>query len=98
MQKLIQGIEIRKLEKHADERGFLCELLRKDWSIFKEFTMAYFSTTYPGVVRAWHRHSKTKQIDNMCIVQGMAKIAVYDDRPNSPTKKTINEKIRPFWK
>src|SRR4030065_2549140 len=93
MQKLIQGIEIRKLDKHADERGFLCELLRKDWNILEEFTMAYFPTTYPDVVRAWHRHSKTKQIDNMCIIQGNAKIVVYDDRPNSPTKGTINEFI-----
>ena len=93
MQKPIQGIEIRKLEKHADERGFLCELLRKDWSQFEEFTMAYFSVTYPSVVRAWHRHTKTKQIDNMCIIQGMAKIVVYDDRKNSPTKGTINEFI-----
>jgi dTDP-4-dehydrorhamnose 3,5-epimerase len=93
MQKLIQGIEIRKLEKHADERGFLCEILRKDWDLFEEFTMAYFSTTYPGVVRAWHRHPKTKQIDNMCIIQGMAKIVVYDDRKNSRTKGTVNEFI-----
>jgi len=52
MQKQIQGIEIRKLDKHPDERGLLCELLRKDWNILEEFTMAYFSTTYPGVVRA----------------------------------------------
>jgi len=91
MQKLIQGIEIRKLEKHADERGFLCELLRKDWSLFEEFAMTYFSITYPGVVRAWHRHSKTKQIDNMSVIQGMAKIVVYDDREGSPTKGIINE-------
>ena len=55
--------------------------------------MAYFSLTYPSVVRAWHRHLKTKQIDNMCIIQGMAKIVVYDDRPNSPAKGTINEFI-----
>ncbi len=93
MQKIIHGIEIKKLERHADERGFLCEILRKDWPLFQEFAMAYFSTTYPGVVRAWHRHLKTKQIDNMCIIQGMAKIVAYDDRPNSPTKETINEFI-----
>jgi dTDP-4-dehydrorhamnose 3,5-epimerase len=93
MQKEIQGIEIRRLEKHADERGFLCELLRKDWKPNEEFVMTYFSLTYPGIVRAWHRHLKTKQIDNMCIIQGMAKIVVYDDRKDSPTKGTINEFI-----
>jgi len=93
MQKPIHGVEIRKLEKHADERGSLCEILRKDWNILEEFNMAYFSATYPGVVRAWHRHPKTRQIDHMCIIQGMAKIVIYDDRKNSPTKETINEFI-----
>jgi len=93
VQKTVVGIEIRKLEKHVDERGFLCELLRKDWSLFLEFNMAYFSTTYPGIVRAWHRHPKTKQTDNICIIQGMAKIVVYDDRKGSPTKGKINEFI-----
>jgi len=91
MQKLIQGIEIRKLEKHADERGFLCEIARKDWDIYEDFAMAYFSTTYPGVVRAWHRHPKTKQQDHMCFLQGAAKVVVYDDREHSPTRGLVNE-------
>jgi dTDP-4-dehydrorhamnose 3,5-epimerase len=93
MQKLIHGIEIKKLEKHIDERGFLCEILRKDWNIFEDFSMTYFSLTYPNVVRAWHRHPKTKQKDNMCIIQGTAKIVIYDDRQDSPTKGIINEFI-----
>jgi len=91
MQHLIEGIELRPLKKHVDERGFLCELLRSDWSIFKGFAMAYFSITPPGVVRAWHRHARTKQQDNMCVIQGTGKVAVYDDRDNSPTKGLINE-------
>jgi len=93
MKKLIKGVTIQKLNKNVDERGILCEILRSDWEIFENFAMAYFSITYPGVVRAWHRHPETKQIDNMCIMQGMAKIVVYDDRDGSPTKGTINEFI-----
>jgi len=93
MKKLIKGVTIQKLNKNVDERGILCEILRSDWEIFESFAMAYFSITYPGVVRAWHRHPETKQIDNMCIIQGMAKIVVYDDRNGSPTKGTINEFI-----
>jgi dTDP-4-dehydrorhamnose 3,5-epimerase len=91
MQKLIEGIQVRKLEKKVDERGFLCELLRRDWGFVQEFAMAYFSLTYPGIVRAWHRHARTKQIDNMCVIQGMAKIAVYDDRKTSETRGLVNE-------
>ena len=88
---MIQGIEIRKLEKHVDERGFLCELLRKDWEIFDEFAMAYVSVAYPGVVKAWHRHNI--RIDNLCTIGGMAKIVVYDERKNSPTNGVISEFI-----
>ena len=91
MQKLIDGVELKQLKKNVDERGYLCELLRKDWSIFKEFAMAYFSITFPGVVRAWHHHPKRKQQDYMSILQGTAKIVVYDDRESSPTRGLINE-------
>lgn len=93
MQKLIDGIDVKQLKKNVDERGYLCEILRKDWGIYKDFAMAYFSLTFPGVVRAWHRHPRTRQTDNMCIVQGTGKIVVYDDREDSPTKGVINEFI-----
>ena len=93
MQRLIEGIELKQLKKNVDERGYLCEILRKDWDIFKEFVMAYFSITFPGVVRAWHRHPRTKQLDYMCILQGTGKIVVYDARDNSPTEGVINEFI-----
>ncbi len=91
MNRLIDGIELKQLKKNVDERGYLCELLRKDWGIYKEFAMTYFSTTYPGVVRGWHRHPRTKQKDYMCILQGTGKIVVYDDREGSPTKGVVNE-------
>ncbi len=91
MQKLIEGIEVKELKKNVDERGFLCEILRKDWEAFEEFAMTYFSLTYPGIVRAWHCHPKTKQKDFFCVVSGMAKIVVYDNRQNSSTKGLLNE-------
>lgn len=91
MQKLIEGVDLKQLKKNVDERGYLCELLRKDWPLFKEFAMAYFSVTHPGVVRAWHRHPRTKQEDRMTIIQGTAKIVVYDDREDSSTKGLVNE-------
>jgi len=91
MQKLIEGVEIRKLQEHVDERGKLCEVLRKDWDLFKGFAMAYFSVTYPGFVRGWHCHPRTKQKDNFCVLQGMAKVVVFDQRKGSSTQGLINE-------
>jgi dTDP-4-dehydrorhamnose 3,5-epimerase len=91
MKRLIDGVELKQLKKNVDERGYLCELLRKDWDIFKEYSMTYFSITFPGVVRGWHRHARTKQTDYMCILQGTGKIVVYDDREGSSTKGVLNE-------
>lgn len=91
MKNTIEGLELRELKKNADERGYLCELLRNDWTVYRGFAMAYFSITFPGVVRGWHRHPRTAQTDYMCILQGTGKIVVYDDREGSPTKGVVNE-------
>ncbi|GAF97908.1 unnamed protein product, partial [marine sediment metagenome] len=50
---MIEGVEIKQLTKHADERGYLMELLRCDDAIFQKFGQAYVVLNYPGAVRAW---------------------------------------------
>jgi dTDP-4-dehydrorhamnose 3,5-epimerase len=47
------------------------------------------TTTYPGVVKAWHLHKV--QEDNFCCVKGMVKLVLYDGRQGSPTKGTLTE-------
>ena len=37
---MIEGVESKQLAKHADERGFLMEILRSDDSIFTKFGLA----------------------------------------------------------
>lgn len=86
---MIQGVEIKKLTRHADERGFLMELLRKDDPIFSKFGQTYVSMNYPGVVRAWHYHRK--QDDYFVCVKGMIKVALYDMREGSPTRGEVAE-------
>jgi len=49
----------------------------------------YMTTTYPGVIKAWHYHKK--QNDNVTVVKGMLKIVLYDGREKSSTKGEINE-------
>ena len=86
---MIEGVEIKQLTKHADERGYLMELLRCDDAIFQRFGQAYVSLNYPGVVRAWHYHKK--QDDHLVVVKGMAKVALYDAREGSPTQGQVDE-------
>ena len=81
---MIQGVEIKQLSRHADERGFLMELVRSDDSIFTKFGQCYVSMNYPGVIRAWHWHKK--QDDFFVVVKGMIKVGLYDLREGSPTQ------------
>jgi dTDP-4-dehydrorhamnose 3,5-epimerase len=86
---MIQGVKIKKLKVVPDERGRLMEVLRRDDELFQNFGQVYLTTTYPGVVKAWHKHEK--QTDNIVCVAGMIKMALYDGRPGSPTFKELNE-------
>ncbi|MGQ9464646.1 MAG: polysaccharide biosynthesis C-terminal domain-containing protein [bacterium] len=87
--KLIEGVQIKKLKLLPDERGRLMEILRSDDEIYEKFGQVYITSAYPGVVKAWHYHKL--QNDNMTVINGMAKIVLYDDRANSKTQGIINE-------
>jgi dTDP-4-dehydrorhamnose 3,5-epimerase len=86
---MIDGVKVKKLRVIPDERGRLMEILRRDEELFLNFGQVYMTTTYPGVVKAWHKHEK--QADNFVCVAGMIRMALYDGRPGSPTFKEINE-------
>jgi dTDP-4-dehydrorhamnose 3,5-epimerase len=87
--RLIEGVAVKDLRLIPDERGRLMEILRSDDPLFKKFGQVYLTTAYPGVVKAWHFH--TKQTDHFCVVKGMAKVVLYDDRKRSSTKGAVNE-------
>jgi dTDP-4-dehydrorhamnose 3,5-epimerase len=73
-----------------DERGFFAEVMRKDWKdLFgeDEVAQANVSTTYPGIIRAWHRHLKG-QTDYFIALQGTIKICGFDEKT-----KELNEII-----
>jgi dTDP-4-dehydrorhamnose 3,5-epimerase len=86
---MIYGVKIKKLRVIPDERGRLMEILRADDEFFIKFGQVYMTTTYPGVVKAWHLHKK--QFDNVACLQGTIKLVLFDARENSPTYKEINE-------
>uniref|UniRef100_A0A7C2I2Y6 dTDP-4-dehydrorhamnose 3,5-epimerase n=1 Tax=Ammonifex degensii TaxID=42838 RepID=A0A7C2I2Y6_9THEO len=86
--ELIDGVQVKKLRLIPDDRGFLMELLRRDWPEFDRFGQAYITACYPGTVKAWHYHKL--QWDHFACVWGMAKVALYDPREDSPTKGKVN--------
>ena len=81
---MLKGIEVKPLRRFADELGFFTEIMRRDWGdLFedeeeREIVQANFSISYPGVVRAWHRHLRG-QVDCFVVLKGAMKICAYDD-------------------
>ena len=86
----IGGVECRDLQVNADERGHLVEIFRDDWELYDPAPeMSYYSLSYPGIIRAWHKHVEG-QIDHFVCPQGRIKVGIYDDRDDSPTKGELN--------
>ncbi len=79
---MLNGIRFKLITRFSDERGFFTEVMRKDWTeLFGEdnVVQANLSSTYPNIVRAWHRHLKG-QTDYFLVLKGSAKIGVYDEK------------------
>ncbi len=87
--KLIDGVAARRAKVLPDQRGRLGEIMRADDPWFEKFGQVYFTTTYPGVVKAWHYHKK--QTDHFYVAKGTVKIVLYDRRKDSPTYESVNE-------
>ena len=86
---MIDGVQKKSLNVIPDERGHLMEIMRCDDPLFEKFGQVYLTTTYPGVIKAWHYHKK--QDDNIAVIRGMMKLVLYDNRDHSPTKGECNE-------
>ena len=86
---MISGVLVKPLLKIPDERGTVMRMLRCDDPEFERFGEIYFSTVWPGAVKAWHLH--TEMTLNYTVVAGMIKLVLYDDRDGSPTRGKIQE-------
>ena len=88
---MIEGVKVKHLNLHSDERGKLMELLRSDDDLFEEFGQVYMTTCVPGFVKAWHLHKA--QVDNFACVKGGIRLGLFDRRINSQTKGNVQEFI-----
>ena len=86
---MIHDVRTKPLRVIPDDRGRLMEMLRADDDLFEAFGQVYLSTTYPGVVKAWHYHRLQK--DNFVCVKGTVKLVLADTRDGSPTQGQIDE-------
>ncbi len=86
---MIAGVKVVPLERIPDERGVVSHMLRCSDEHFLGFGEIYFSTVYPGAVKAWHRHAPATL--NYACVSGEAKVALCDRRDGSPTHDEVME-------
>jgi dTDP-4-dehydrorhamnose 3,5-epimerase len=79
----IHDVIIKKLTTHSDDRGYFREVVREDDHLLRRFGQSSITKTYPGVIKAFHWHQD--QDDLWYVVDGMARVVLYDRRTGSPT-------------
>jgi dTDP-4-dehydrorhamnose 3,5-epimerase len=80
----IDGVIIKKVVSHHDDRGFFAELVKSGEPTFKSVLQTSYAETYPGIVKAFHWHKR--QWDIWAVVKGSARVVLHDLRDDSPTK------------
>jgi len=91
----LPGVKLADLARLPDERGVFTELMRTDWREVlcgDEIVQANLSVTYPGIIRAWHRHTRG-QTDYFLVLKGSIKVCAYDDYEGSPTRNHLVEVV-----
>jgi len=85
---MLEGVEIKKLVTHTDERGFFREVIRESDDFFGHFGQWSHSLMHPGSAKAWHLHQH--QTDWWYCI-GSLKVALHDLRPTSSTRGQTQE-------
>jgi dTDP-4-dehydrorhamnose 3,5-epimerase len=86
---MIHGVRIVPLKQIVDERGKIMHMLKATDPHFIKFGEIYFSTAWPGVIKAWHIHQT--MVVNNAVLSGRAKLVMYDLRSESPTRGELQE-------
>ncbi len=84
----IEGVVLKDLVTHEDERGFFREVIRETDGFFDHFGQLSHSLMHAGTAKAWHIHRR--QTDWWYVI-GKVKVALYDTRDGSPTRGRLME-------
>ena len=84
----LEGVFLKELNAHIDDRGDVIELWSTSWPEFKDgivinATHSYQSSTDPGVVKCWHLHEI--HTDQFTVTRGKLQVSLVDIREDSPT-------------
>jgi dTDP-4-dehydrorhamnose 3,5-epimerase len=83
---MIDGVVIKKLQTHTDERGFFREIIRVTDDFFTDgFGQWSHSLMFNDVIKAWHYQEI--QTDWWYVCSGVLRVGLCDMRPDSQTYK-----------
>jgi dTDP-4-dehydrorhamnose 3,5-epimerase len=87
---MIDGVIIKDLKTHEDERGFFREIFRfsEEYNDVSVGQLSH-SLVNKGVIKGWHGHKVQSQWNY--VVTGLIKVALYDNRAASSTYKGTME-------
>lgn len=84
LRRLIEGVVIKEVPTHADQRGSVFEMLDPRWNWHPDpIVFAYSFSIRPGFVKGWNLHKEHE--DRYFLLQGEMQLVLYDLRPDSPT-------------
>lgn len=67
---------VRKIEKKADERGWLAEILRNDHLTNKRFGQIFITAAKPGKVKGNHYHTRKREF--FCVIKGRGELTLQE--------------------
>jgi dTDP-4-dehydrorhamnose 3,5-epimerase len=86
----LEGVIIKPLPRHTDQRGWLTELFRDD-ELPEAFrpAMSYVSLTHPGVARGPHEH--VHQTDGFAFIFGKYELHLWENREGHEPRHVVLE-------
>jgi dTDP-4-dehydrorhamnose 3,5-epimerase len=92
VQAFPEGVVLRDLKTHTDDRGTVFELYDPRWEVHSApLAYSYCFTIRPGKVKGWGVHDRHD--DRYTLLYGEANVVLYDDRADSATYRTITEVV-----
>ncbi|HEY2860771.1 MAG TPA: dTDP-4-dehydrorhamnose 3,5-epimerase family protein [Terracidiphilus sp.] len=89
LSKRIAGVLLDYRPIQEDERGDLQEVYNPAWGLHSDpLVYAYFVCVRPKQGRGWVVHHL--QDDRLFFAHGTVRVALFDDRPDSPTRGMMN--------
>ena len=79
----IDGVHIKKIVRHEDERGYFSELLKRGEPGFHTIEQTSYAVCKPGVIKAFHFHDYW---ESWVVLRGRAQIVIRDTRSGSKTE------------